>query len=213
MENMDIDSLWRLADVLSLEDAAALIAGYDPNEIDICRNDTGFQQNYARLYPVEKALRNAVLTGLLEVDSASTDDYTPMLDAIEALGSWESVNKISMSDTRVKVDDLRKWLEGRGVKTGFFFPQPEDTLDFLDPNHKNYAPKLAAAIRAWQPVNADPDLMKGKTVKQALLKWLRKNADQFGLTKDDGNPNEQGIEEIAKISNWATMGGAPKTPG
>lgn len=56
MENMDIDSLWRLADVLFLQDAAALIAGYDPNEIDIRRNDTGFQQNYARLYPVEKAL-------------------------------------------------------------------------------------------------------------------------------------------------------------
>jgi hypothetical protein len=55
--------------------------------------------------------------------------------------------------------------------------------------------------------------MKGKTVKQALLKWLRKNADKFGLTKDDGNPNEQGIEEIAKISNWDTKGGAPKTPG
>jgi hypothetical protein len=72
-----------------------------------------------------------------------------MLDETEAEGYWESVNEISMSDTRVKVDDLRKWLEGRGIKTGFFFPQPEDTLDFLDPNHKNYAPKLAAAIRVW----------------------------------------------------------------
>lgn len=100
-----------------------------------------------------------------------------MLDEIEAEGYWESVNEISMSDTRVKVDDLRKWLEGRGIKTGFFFPQPEDTLDFLDPSHKNYAPKLAAAIRVWQAVNADPELIKGKTVKQALLKWLRKNAD------------------------------------
>ena len=216
MENMDIDSLWRLADVLSLQDAAALIAGYDPNEIDICRNDTGFQQNYARLYPVEKALRNAVREGLLEADRASTlGDYTPihMLDEIEAADFGESFNEISMSDTRVKVDDLRRWLEGRGLKTGFFFPQAEDILDFLDPNHKNYAPKLSAAIRAWQAVNADPELIKGKTVKQALLKWLRKNADQFGLTKDDGNPNEQGIEEIAKISNWDTKGGAPKTPG
>jgi hypothetical protein len=42
---------------------------------------------------------------------------------------------------------------------------------------------------------------------------LRQHANKFGLTKDDGNPNEQGIEEVAKIANWDTKGGAPKTPG
>jgi hypothetical protein len=72
---------------------------------------------------------------------------------------------------------------------------------------------LAAAISAWQVVNADMDLIKGTTVKKVLLKWLRKNADRFGLTKEDGSPNEQGIEEIAKIANWDSKGGAPKTPG
>ena len=45
-----------------------------------------------------------------------------------------------------------------------------------------------------------------------MMKWLRRHADQYGLTKDDGNPNEQGIEEIAKIANWDSKGGAPKTP-
>jgi len=107
---------------------------------------------------------------------------------------------------------LRVWLKGRGFKSGFFFPQATEEPDFLDPKNENYAPKLAAAIGAWQAVNAEPKLTSGKTVKQALLKWLRQNADQFGLTKDDGNPNEQGIEEIAKISNWEPKGGAPKTP-
>jgi len=43
--------------------------------------------------------------------------------------------------------------------------------------------------------------------------WLRQHANEFGLTKEDGNPNEQGIEEVAKIANWDTKGGAPKTPG
>jgi hypothetical protein len=54
--------------------------------------------------------------------------------------------------------------------------------------------------------------MHGTTAKQAMMKWLRRHADQYGLTKDDGNPNEQGIEEIAKIANWDSKGGAPKTP-
>jgi hypothetical protein len=37
--------------------------------------------------------------------------------------------------------------------------------------------------------------------------------DEFGLTKEDGSPNEQGIDDVAKIANWDTRGGAPKTPG
>jgi hypothetical protein len=214
MEKMDIDPMWHLADVLSLQDAAALIAGFDPNEIDRCRNDSGFQQNYPRLYPVEKALRNAVRSDLLEPDGSSTIAIVrPPNKSKKSEVDFQTIDHPSMSHTRVKVDNLRRWLESRGFKTGFFFPQADDTPDFLDPSHKNYAPKLAAAIKAWQAVNANPELLVGKTVKKALIKWLHKNADQLELTKDDGNPNEQGIKDIAKIANWDTKGGAPKTPG
>src|SRR5215831_19218621 len=52
-----------------------------------------------------------------------------------------------------------------------------------------------------------------KSVKQALIVRLRQHANEFGLTKEDGNPNEQGIEDVAKIASWDTRGGAPKTPG
>jgi hypothetical protein len=62
-------------------------------------------------------------------------------------------------------------------------------------------------------VSSDQSALRNKTAKQALMVWLRKNADQFALTKDDGNPNEQGLEDIAKVANWDTKGGAPKTPG
>ena len=62
-------------------------------------------------------------------------------------------------------------------------------------------------------MSGDPELRKGKSVKQALDVWLRQHANEFGLTKEDGNPNEQGIQEVAKIANWETKGGAPKTPG
>jgi hypothetical protein len=47
---------------------------------------------------------------------------------------------------------------------------------------------------------------RGKTVKQALHIRLRQYANEFGLMKEDGNPNEQGIEEVAKIANWDTKG-------
>ena len=83
---------------------------------------------------------------------------------------------------------------------------------FLNKQSPCYAPKLAAAIEAWKAVSENPDAKSGKSVKQAITKWLRINASRFGLHKEDGSPNEQGIEEIAKISNWETKGGAPKTP-
>ena len=61
-------------------------------------------------------------------------------------------------------------------------------------------------------MSADSSLRVRKTVKQALVIWLRHHANKFALTKEDGKPNEQGIEEVAKIANWDAKGGAPKTP-
>ena len=79
----------------------------------------------------------------------------------------------------------------------------------LDPKNPRYAPKLAAAVRAWQAVT-DPGKV---SPKKALTKWLREHAAEFGLSDDEGKPNETGIEEVAKVANWQPGGGAPKTPG
>jgi hypothetical protein len=84
---------------------------------------------------------------------------------------------------------------------------------FLDPRHPNYSAKLAAAIAAWQAVTDDPKLMRAKSVKAALTRWLRDNARKLRLTKKDGIVNEQAIEEIAKVANWDPKSGAPKAPG
>jgi hypothetical protein len=207
MEKMDY---WRLCDELSVVQAAFLIIGVDPSEfVDVLSwQENEKPENFSATIT---ALSHAILGGRLPA-TIRTAVETGWDSTAEANYDYDT-GEPDWQKTTIFVEDLKVWLRGRGFKTGFFFPQAADTPDFLDPNHKNYAPKLSAAIRAWQAVNADPELIKGKTVKRALLKWLRKNADQFGLTKDDGNPNEQGIEEIAKISNWDTKGGAPKTPG
>ena len=201
---------WQLCDELSVVQAALLMVGIDPEEYPYVMNweEHKRPENFSAALA---ALSHAILGGRLPatIHKVVETRWDNMTEASYDYDTGES----DWQKTTILVEDLKVWLKGRGVKTGFFFPQATDTPDYLDSSHKNYAPKLSAAIEAWKAVNADPDLMKGKTVKQALLKWLRKNADQFGLTKDDGNPNEQGIEEIAKISNWATMGGAPKTPG
>lgn len=233
MEKMDY---WRLCDELSVVQAALLVADLDPAEFQYVMNweEHKRPKNFSA---VLAALSHAILGGRLPAtirreawetgwneDPESRLNFTRNVDLFpdqkelpeEALNlKYRGIIYRATPDwnlTTVLVEDLRTWLRNRGFKSGFFFPQAVGTPDFLDPGHHNYAPKLAAAICAWQAVNEDQDLIKGKTVKQALQKWLRKNAGQYGLTKDDGNPNEQGIEEIAKISNWDTKGGAPKTP-
>ena len=69
-----------------------------------------------------------------------------------------------------------------------------------------------AAVLAWRATENE-SAIGGKSPKQALMKWLREHAADFGLTDEDGKPNETGIEEAAKVANWQPMGGAPKTPG
>jgi len=108
----------------------------------------------------------------------------------------------------VNVESLKKWLRLKGFTTGFFFPTLIETMDFLDLLNQRYAPKLAAAVKAWQAVT---DTGK-RSPKQALDKWLREHATEFGLTNEDGKPIENAIEECSKVANWNTKGGATKTP-
>jgi len=68
---------------------------------------------------------------------------------------------------------------------------------------------LAAAVSAWENAKVTP----GKSPKSQLQKWLREHAAEFALTDEEGNLNQQGIEEVAKVANWQPGGGAPKTPG
>ena len=116
------------------------------------------------------------------------------------------------SASTVMVESLRIWLQGRGFRSGFFFPDARDLPDYLDVGHAHYAPKLAAAVSAWLAL-ADRPGNVGKSPKQLLLKWLREHASDYGLTDDEGNPNQQGIDDTAKVANWQPSGGAPKTAG
>ena len=234
MESLDY---WRLCDELSVVHAALLIVGCDPGSED------GYAENwqpheYPKGYLAAKSgLTAAILAGRLpatirraawergwDEEPAEGEAFTKNVrvherdaQAGEAAGARAGLvargvifrAQPDWKMTTVLVDDLRDWLASRGIKTGFFFPKAPDAPDYLDPANPRYAPKLAAAVQAWRAVT-DPG---GKHPKQGLLKWLREHAAEFWLSDDEGNPNEQGIEECAKVANWQPGGGAPKTPG
>ncbi len=192
----DAWDFWRLCDVLTIDQAANLIIGQLPGEREAMERNgaemlpSSAQKYFTELEAATSALLGAINLGKVGVVEARTDN------------EFESVIK-------VKTEDVRKWLATRGVKSEFFFPVGLDLPDYLDSTNPRYAPKLAAAIRAWQAVT-DPGK---RSPKQAIDKWLREHAAEFGMVDDDGNPVNLAVEECSKIANWQPGGGATKTPG
>jgi hypothetical protein len=205
-EDVGLDGFdfWRLCDELTVVQAALLIAGCDPSRA----------QDYVERWVPEKrpkgydaaktAIANVLRRGGIEGDLAPEYEYDINQNII-----GEIAGSVDLHRSRVVVNSLRNWLFVRGFRVGFFFPLASGAPDYLDPANPRYAPKLAAAVRAWQGVT-DPG---GKHPKQALVKWLREHAAEFGLSDSEGKPNETGIDEVAKVANWQPAGGAPRTPG
>ena len=210
---MDALDYWRLCDELSVVQAALLISGIDPAT---CQNHIDGWESYLRpegYEPAFAALKHAINAKRLKAiikHSANYEHFYYQDD--ESVGDWTPAKEVNWHLTTVAVDDLKRWLLSRGFQTGFFFPEAANVPNYLDSHNSYYAPKLAAAVRAWEATTLDGENLKGKTPKQRLEKWLRENAGQYGLTKEDGNPNEQGIEQISKVANWKPEGGAAKTP-
>ena len=242
MEFKTINPLWSLSDSLSVQEAAALIADFDPNAVRFGSNGPEWFESQSGwtdssdiswVKTAFAVLTNAIQAGKLKVrlvhDSrpVDEDDRQNLIDVTESGEYFSPVYEhVSETDetynngyfvkhspdwskTMIDVGELRCWLESKGLRTGFFFPTATDAPDYLNPSNPRYAPKLAAAVRAWQAVT-DP---KGKSPKQALDKWLREHAADFGLTDDDGNPVNKAVEDCSVIANWQPGGGAAKTPG
>lgn len=214
MESIDY---WRFCNELSVVQAAFLMCGVDPR-VDAYYIKETDPQNWPIGYDaVSTGLKNFIKSGRLKAYSGGIPITVNITSCDESKIPEESCGiplnpKPNWSNITIIVEDLVELLKIRGFKDGFFVTDETNDPDYLDPNHEHYSPKLAAAIQAWQAVTQNPDLQRAKSTKRALIVWLRKNANLFGLTKDDGNPNETGIEEVAKIANWNPRGGAPKSP-
>jgi len=206
---MDALDYWRLSDHLSIVQAALLVCGCDPSEFQDTIEGIEAEERPPGYDAAKSAISNALKIETLDGHLIHFEQFDPMAEMIV-----ENPDTADPTESTVEVESLRSWLKKKGFTTGFFFSSSplNDNPDYLNPDHIRYAPKLAAAVNAWLACG-DESVTQGKSVKQALMKWLRENASQFGLSNDDGNPNELGIEETAKVANWQPTGGAPKTPG
>ena len=200
MESLDY---WRLCDELNVVQAALLVVSQDPSHAEyteghnVEKRPNGYEAAKRAIFD---GLKNLAIKGtlILKPDYDQNDDNKGIVE--DTIDPYKSV---------VNVESLKQWLRLKGFTSGFFFPEPIATMDFLDPLNTRYAPKLAAAVNAWQAVTDTGN----KSPKQALDKWLREHAAEFGLTNDEGKPIETAIEECSKVANWNAKGGATKTPG
>ncbi|MEY4732465.1 MAG: hypothetical protein RLZZ464_531 [Pseudomonadota bacterium] len=202
MESLDF---WRLSEELSVIQAALLLVGCDPSSEDGYAESWDMDKRPKGYEAAKTAITNAFRRGAIKGRLVPHYSFDPDFDPHEGVEIEDSIN---LAESLVEVDSLRQWLVTRGIRTGFFFPVASNSPDYLDPNNKRYAPKLAAAISAWQAI-IDP---KGKSPRQALEKWLREHATKFAMTDDNGNPVNLAVRECAKVANWETVGGAPRTP-
>jgi hypothetical protein len=203
--NMEADSdplkLWYLCKNYSLVQAALLVAGHDPASFEDVEQLTWEER--PRGY---QAAKNALVQ---HMKSSWGFGNEIQLDRRSGGG-------IDIHQSTVSFDQMRDWLVERGQTNGFFGREQAASAgvpDYLNRHHPRYAPKLAAAVRAWEAVDDEAVARTGRSPRKLLYAWLEERATEFDLNLSNGQPNRTGIEEVAKVANWRPEGGAPKTPG
>jgi hypothetical protein len=112
-------------------------------------------------------------------------------------------------NTRVAREDIVAWLSSKGLTKGYFFRQTEkelklkpakdERLDFLNPKHPCYSPKLAASYCAWKAISQLASI-NTKDVKENLNIWINENLSQFD--KNGKSLKSGAIEDAATVANW-----------
>lgn len=214
----EISDYWRLPETFTIQQAALLVVGVDPASETGCNCDGWKVNERPRGYEAAKqgiaaALKTGRIKGVVEPEIGYDINHEP----------YPLEGTFDVLRSEIERESLVAWLSSRGFRRGFFFPEEADAPDYLDPGGPRYAPKLAAAIRAWQAVG-DENLRRGKSAKQAMEQWIEANYKALGLVhrRDSGNGingykagdmNKSAVREAAKVANWEEDGGAPSTPG
>lgn len=147
------------------------------------------------------ALSRGIPTVYTNVDAIHDYKDVPAVERVMYI-----IREPDWHQTTIAVEELKRWFKSRGLLPMFFFP---DGLaeGFRDNNHPRYSAKLATAIAAWEAVKRPA---KNKSVKASLLDWIVSNGVRFGLGSE-GVVSPTAAEEVAKICNWHTSGGATPT--
>ncbi len=190
-------SFWRLCREYSIYHASLIIAGHDPGDweqtslVNIAHLVDGFTA-------IRTALCNAAQSNSIKTVSTYYD--TDSFDQ----------QSIDIFKTLISVVELDRFVTEVGLTCDAF--RCNSGVARMGIGSQFYSKKLDAANRAWEAVTRDSRLLKGRSPKQALQKWLTEHAAELELLNKDGKPSQTAIEEISKVANWKPEGGATPTP-
>ncbi|WP_254492431.1 hypothetical protein [Bartonella sp. B1099] len=208
---MEIDKcleLWRLLEKLTILQAALLIAGLNPMTCTVI--ETPYPEDSVIYEDGNVVSRESTVVFHIAYNAIVQAGHSSRL-IIEWVEN-SILGFINESSSHVLVEDLKEWLLSRGQRPTFFFPEDDsgDIKDqkyaFQNPNHPRYAPKLAAAVAAWEAVS---EAELGKSVKATLAQWVQGNGKKY--VKKNGELTKDFIEQVSSVANWVPEGGAPKT--
>ena len=213
MNGLSDADLYKLMDVISVEDAAALIAGVSPNKVyhDYYAGDEyvsintkqGDPYNAVDVFSISlKTLGHAIKSGRLNAHIVVTPN-TDSLIQNDLNKDWIAISDINTAKTTIDRNDLKEWLSDRGVYPRLLFPNGKKD-DYMNQKHINYSAKLALCVRAWEV--AQTANLDGKRVKGFIEDWMKDNAKAFGVT----NTGDKFFKDLAAIPNWDVTGGRAK---
>lgn len=203
-ESESVSPFWLLVEEYRVVDAVLLILGLEPQglardlEYNVFNEKTVPSGYHAAKAAVSSALNLGKIKGMQVLEE----------EEIYNEGIREIPGSVNVYRSTVNRDSLVEWLKSRNYTDCIWFPKEDDAKGFRDPNHSRYSAKLAAAVEAWEAF--DEESNEPGRAKQRLAKWLRLNAARFGFTNDEGLPSETVVQDLAKVANWDTGGGAPK---
>ncbi len=181
---------WRIVSKLRLLEAAYLLGGYDAQGAG---NGCAPSNVVALLRELSIAVTDGKLVPLNECDFDINGNAIPLEPDQPIL------NQIDARLIEVKVSDLAKWADAKGIE--HHWPTDGD-LSPVRFDISRYPEELRVAMEAFDAVSSE--LKPGRSPKQGLLDWLEKHKPEIGANAR---------ERIATMANWQKDGGLYKTPG
>lgn len=210
------DELYKLMDILSINDICAIMAGRSPSDVYSNYYDGELYYTMSNMSEQEKkifytlldVLKRAVTFGEIKANIVVKMDAEYYLTKNDLSKNWLAISEIDTAKTTIKKSDLKAWFESKGVYPSVFFPNGRKD-DYMNPKHEAYSPTLAICVRAWEVAQTAD--YPNQTPKQFMQEWIQANAEAYGLLEDDNSViGAKKAKELASISNWAKTGGAVK---
>lgn len=210
VDHLDLTK-WKLCQFLKFNEAINLIFGYKPYD-SIFNNENNLPRE---IIPVFRKINEDIRDFNLSVYYNNN-----LIDCYESAQIYIGISLDEFQFTNwwwrcyLKQEDIKEWLKTNKIKSQFFeIDMPSDTFfmeNIFNKDNEFYSYKLVAAIKTWLYFNEN-GINNKKSPKSNILDYLKNNASDLGLIKEgDDDPKTQTLEDIAKVVNWNTQGGAPK---